>query len=100
MRKVIAFPPKLECPACGMRLRQATRSEINSDLIDSRYRHVAQWPHKEQKTGNPQQNSANGKKKFLRRVLGCFVAMVAVTERSGQEKNRNEKLRHELALIA
>lgn len=42
MRKVITFPPKLECPACGKRLRPAKRSEIDADLLDSRYRQIAQ----------------------------------------------------------
>jgi hypothetical protein len=41
MGKIIDFPPKLSCPACGMPLRPATRPEINNDLSDARYRQIA-----------------------------------------------------------
>ncbi len=39
---IVNFPPLLECPACGQRLRLATKSEIASDLCDSRFKQVAE----------------------------------------------------------
>jgi hypothetical protein len=33
-RQVINFPPKIDCPACGTRLRPASRRELNADLRD------------------------------------------------------------------
>jgi hypothetical protein len=32
MARVIDFPPKLDCPFCHIRLRPATRAELNEDL--------------------------------------------------------------------
>jgi len=42
MNTVITFPPTIECPSCGSRLRPARRSEIETDLRDPNYKHIAQ----------------------------------------------------------
>lgn len=42
MGRVIDFPPKHPCAACGAPLRPATRAEFNSDRFDPRYRHIAE----------------------------------------------------------
>ena len=41
MTTVIEFPPHLKCPLCDVRLRPARGDEILADLLDSRYRHIA-----------------------------------------------------------
>jgi hypothetical protein len=41
-KKVIEFPPIRTCPGCGTRLRFATKQEIQADLSDDRYNHIAE----------------------------------------------------------
>jgi hypothetical protein len=42
MARVIELPRTLTCPHCGLPLRPAMRDERRADLLDARYRHVAQ----------------------------------------------------------
>lgn len=42
MTKIIKFPPKIDCHACGVPLRPATRAEINIDLQSKEYEDIAQ----------------------------------------------------------
>jgi hypothetical protein len=42
MARNFIFPPRMDCPLCLKPLRPATRAEINRDLKDPKYAHIAE----------------------------------------------------------
>ena len=52
MGSVIDMPLVRECH-CGAKLRPATRAEIQADLLDSRYKHVAEHAAQGRRDWNP-----------------------------------------------
>ncbi|MFI5117175.1 MAG: hypothetical protein ACHP8B_10825 [Terriglobales bacterium] len=41
-KKLIGFPPTQNCPVCGTKLRFATKGEIQADLNNPEYQHIAE----------------------------------------------------------
>lgn len=42
MARNFSFPPPIDCPVCLTPLRPATRAELNNDLRNPKYAHVAE----------------------------------------------------------